>query len=574
MYNNDDFASIARLEHLRDEANKEFSRFEPAMREAVYWTMPHRLHHFNGTNAGQRNNHHIVDPTHIIAQRSYTAGFLEGNTSASRPWMRWTHPDPVMMRTDIGRKWIDLFNDRCTYNSQRSNLYLALGEVYYEHGTVNTGVIFRETKNGRMFFTVLPAGSYRLIMGSDGRPSTLIFQRTMNVKMMVEEYGTYTDSGKPDWSKFSDRAKTAYENCAYSEEFTVVTVIEPNKKFDYRAAELGYNRKYVAFTFESSRDKRTGYDPTMGNYNHLKKPDGTDKFLRIGYFKSKPFIGFKSTGGTTPYGETGPTTESLGIIKALNKRRLKKDKAIDQMVDPTTYGPSSVRKSYLSTNPSVHIPLSDSEMVKGGIKRLFEINPAIGALIQDTQDERGLVNKLYYQDFLLYLTQNQKTRTAEEVRAVQNEQQLVVGPNFQSLNWTLNLPLANMIAEWTLENDPFLPPPPPELGGQSIEPTFISLFAQAQKSADLPNIQTFLNMLLGMAPINQEIMLKLDTSVLADIYSDRLFLPYGLVRSKESVDAIKEQMQAEMRRQQQLEALQVTAGAAKDINSAKKGATV
>ena len=60
-------------------------------------------------------------------------------------------------------------------------------------------------------------------------------------------------------------------------------------------------------------------------------------------------------------------------------------------------------------------------------------------------------------------------------------------------------------------------------------------------------------------------MLKLDTDVLADIYSDRLFLPYGLVRSKEEVDAMKVKMQAEAQRQQKLQELQTKAGAAKDL---------
>lgn len=560
------FTSVQNLDHLRDEANKQWQMVESSVKEAIYWTMPHRLPYLTGEEHGKRNNQHIVDPTHIIALRSYVAGFSEGNTSASRSWFKYRHPDTLMNKVTSSKKWIDHFNDRCTANAQQSNLYLALGEFYYEYGSANTGVLFLETRNKKMFWTVIPAGSYRLMMGPDGRSNILIYERCMSVKMIVEEYGTYTESGKPDWSKFSERVKNAYESGRYSEEIEIVTVVQPNKMFSERLIELGKNRKYVATTYESTKPARSaGYDPTMGKYQYIKNDDGSDKILRTGYYKKQPFIAGKNSGGMFPYGERGPTTESLGLIKANNKRRLKQDKAIDQMVDPTTYGPASVRKSYLSTAPSVHVPMSPEEMKLGGLKRLFEINPAIGALIQDTKDERGLINKLYYQDFLLYLTQNQKTRTAEEVRAVQSEQQLVVGPNFQSLNWTVNLPLTDMIADWTLANDPFLPPPPKELGGQSIQPVFISLFAQAQKSADLPNIQTFLNMVLGVGTVNQEIMLKLDTSVLADIFEDRLFLPAGLVRSKEDVDAMKEQMQNDMRKQQQLETIQAAAGAAKDL---------
>lgn len=557
--------TIRRYEIIRAEADVHYSHIENTFKECTYWTIPHRLPFLTGEQHGRRNNNHIVDPTHILALRSGVAGFSEGNTSATRAWVVYRHQDSTMTKIPSVAAWLDLFNKRCLYNSQNSNLYHAIGEFYYEYLINNTAVLFKEVHRNKMHFTSLPVGSYRLLQGRDGRADTLFYIRKMSVKNIVDTYGRYNEDGTPDWSNFSSFVKEAYCANAYSEEIDVITVIERNPEYSADQVELGKNRAYISVTYEAPMASGTHQTKWRNNYNWEAEVFNNNKFLRIGYFKNKPFLAAKSSSGAYPYGERGPTLDALGVIKSLNKNRINKDKALQQMTDPTFMGPASFRKSYLTTNPQGYIPLTREEQAVGGIKPAFQHTPAIGALVQDIGDERSLISKIYYQDFLLYLSQNQKTRTAEEVRAVEAEKQLVVGPNFQSLEWTCNKPLANMIAEFTLHDDIYMPPPPPELGGQTIEPTFISLFAQSQRAADLPNIQTFLNMIVGMAPINQEILLKLDTEVLADIYSDRLFLPYGLVRSKQDVDAMKEKMQADMQRQAQLEELTAKAGAAKDL---------
>lgn len=569
MYDMNKTPTLRRCEIIRSEADIHYNHVANTFKECTYWTIPHRLPHLTGEQHGKRNNNHIVDPTHILALRSGVAGFLEGNTSSTRAWFVYKHQDAAMDNISSVRQWFDTFNRRCLYNSQNSNLYHALGEFYYEYLINNTAVLFREKLNNKMFFTSLPVGSYRLLQGLDGRADTLIYIRKMSVKNVVDNYGTYDENGQPVWDNFSSLVKEAYCASAYSEEVDVITVIERNPQYNAKQIELGKNRAYISMTYEAP-SSGTSVSKWRNNYNWESEVYNNNKFLKIGYFKTKPFLAAKTSSGAFPYGERGPTLDALGVIKSLNKNRINKDKALQQAVDPTFMGPANFRKSYLTTNPMGYIPLSNDDLNKGGLKPLMQKQPDLSALVQDIQDERSLVSKLYYQDFLLYLSQNQKTRTAEEVRAVESEKQLVVGPNFQSLEWTGNKPLANMIAEFTLYDDPFMPSAPKELAGQTIEPTFISLFAQSQRSADLPNIQTFLNMIVGMAPINQQILMKLDTDVLADIYSDRLFLPYGLVRSKENVDAMKEKMQADASRQQQLQELQAKAGAAKDLGIQQK----
>ena len=61
---------------------------------------------------------------------------------------------------------------------------------------------------------------------------------------------------------------------------------------------------------------------------------------------------------------------------------------------------------------------------------------------------------------------------------------------------------------------------------------------------------------------------KIDVDKLADLYEDRLYLPSGLNKPQEKVDAMREQAQQQDMRQQQLEqTLPAMAGAAKDLAS-------
>jgi len=241
------------------------------------------------------------------------------------------------------------------------------------------------------------------------------------------------------------------------------------------------------------------------------------------------------------------------------------------MLRPAMQGPASLRKSYISTAPNVYIPLdARSISAKQKIESVFQINPAIGAVIQDVGDLRNMVDKFYFADFLLYLSKNPKTRTATETDAILEEQQRIVGPNLQSLNHTYNIPNVEWVMDYVLYEDPYLEPIPPSLEGQSLKPEFISVFAQAQKAADLPSIDRYVNMVSTVGQIKPEILQKFNTDKLADLYEDRLYLPSGLNHPQGKVDAMREQAQREMNRQRALEqTLPAVAKAAKDVSAAE-----
>lgn len=556
--------SKAQCEYLRFQAKQRFDKVRGTWVDALKWALPHRNNWLLSQVEGERKNQLIVDPTHVIALRSYVAGFLEGNTSANRPWYRTGTANAELNLVPANHEWLDRFTRRTLKALSSSNFYHAAGAFYYDYGVVNTGAHYIEELEDGLFFHTLIPGSYFVINDGYGNVVIMVREWSMSIKALVDTYAKKTD-GVWDWSNISTIVRKMYDDGNYTQMVDVVQCIKENDDFNPEEPQSLLNKKWILMTYEIGGNQGHFYQPGEETSGNLDNPEDEGKFLRVSASKRKPFIvGRSTTSNNFEYGEKGPTTDSLGLIKSLNKKAIGKDQALEQMLRPALQGPANLRKSYITTASNSYIPLDATSIAQKGLKPVFELNPGIGSLIQDVEDMRRQVDKLYYADFLLYLSSNPKTRTATETDAVVNEQKLVIGPNLQSLNWSYNVPIVDYVMDYVLDTDPFLPPPPEELAGQFLRPEFISVFAQAQKAADLPAVDRYVAMISTVGQINPNILDKLNLDKLADIYEDRLYLPAGLNNPQEKVEALRRQALAQQQKQQQMEQMVQMAGAAKD----------
>lgn len=569
-----------RCEYLRNLAKQRFYRAQGTWMDVGRWAAPHRIKWMesSGMGEGARNNAHIVDATHILALRSFVAGFLEGNTSASRPWFRFaTSNEDVNGRPDV-HLWLQHYTNRCLEVLSSSNFYYSAGQFYYDYGVFNTGAHYiQERKVGPFWHTLIP-GSYYLINNGLNEAVTMVREMTLTVKAIVEQYGKKDENGKYDWSNISQPVREMYDMGNYTTQWTVVEVCTGNDEFNPSEPIQEWNQPWLCVTYELGGTGGQNYQYSTEFSDLLENDPTRQKWLQAYATRRKPFIAGKSDSGMNfEYGEKGPTLDALGLIKSLNKKAIAKDQAIEQMLRPALQGPANLRKSYITTAANSYVPVDPTSYSQGkgnALRSIFDINPAIQYLVNDVEDLRGQVNKLYYADYLMYLTQNPKTRTAEETRAVVQEQQLVIGPNLQSLNQTYNIPIVEWVADYVLWEDPYMKqfPVPEVIQGEFLRPEFISVFAQAQRAADLPAINQYIDMVERVGQLNPAIWDKANLDKLADLYEDRLFLPAGLNRPQEEVDAKRQQAQMMAQRQQMLnETLPAVAKAAKDAGSINGG---
>lgn len=542
--------------------------------DKLSWLAPHKAQVINGEGIkGKRNNQHIVDITHILSHRSFVAGFMEGNTSSTRDWFKLAHPDPELNRYEPVKEYIQNLARRALSIGTSSNLYHALSYAYFDYGIVDTSVLYIDELPKGPHFTVLDPGTYRLMNDNMGVANELLREFTMTVKNVVETFGT-KKNGEWDWSNFSDLVKRSYEDGDYTTEVIIRERICRNEYFDINKSEAGSNRKWVKLFWEVGRASTVTSSVTRDIYSNPYRDNSLedDKFLKVSYRTRKPFIAFRNqTTNNFAYGQVGPTTDCLGLIKSLNKKAIGKDVALDFMLKPAVQGPAALKKNYKNIVPGSYHALDPNSYQQGGAKQLFEVNPAIATLNADVADLRSMVGKCYYEDYMLFLAKNPKTRTAAEVNAIVQEQQLVIGPMLQSLDTTLNNPLVDFLADYAIYEDPYIGEAPPELVGQSLKTIFISVFAQSQRAADLPSIERYIAMVSQVGQINQGILDKVNFDKLADLYEDRLYLPAGLNRNQKDVDARREQNMAEAKRQQALqETIPALAKSAKDLSQSEQ----
>lgn len=558
-------------EYLRHQGKNKFSRVRGTWIDLLRWVNPHRATWLLSQTPGERKNQHIVDPTHILAQRSFVAGFLEGNTSASRPWYRFGSRDQERNDSPAAKAWLQHFTNRTLAWLGNSNFYHAAGNFYYDYSAVNTGALYFEEKplpNKGFFVHVLIPGSYYVINNAYGEASVLVREFCLNVLALVGRYGKKKENGKPDWSNFSPNVRKLYEDGNYDTQVDVVHIVRENPNYDSKNPDAPFQQQWLELTYEVGGGAKHSFNDTIfdeGDYNYTAKEVYLERITK----RRKPFIVGKSS-EDSEYGERGPTLDALGLIKSLNKKAISKDRALEQMLAPTLQGPASLRKSYVSNNPNTYIPLDGKSIsAQQKVESVFQINgQGLNAVIGDVADMRQMVDKLYYADFLLYLSKNPKTRTAAETNAIVEEQQRIIGPNLQSLNFSFNNPLLEWIADYVLFEDPYLQAPPPELAGQSLKPEYISVFAQAQRAADLPAIDRYMMMITNVAQIDPRMLDKANLDKLADLYEDRLYLPSGLNNPQDKVDAKREAAVKAQQRQQALqETLPAMAKAAKDASS-------
>lgn len=556
------------LEFHRFQAKQRFDKIRGTWIDTGRWTLPHRIKWMLSQTEGERNNQHIVDNTHVLALRSYVAGFLEGNTSATRPWFRLGVSDQDVNAQTDNRKWLDKYTRRCLQLLSTSNFYDAAGTFYYDFGAFGTGSHYIDERDGDIFFHTLTPGSYYVINNGYGEAVVMVREFQLTVKALVDTYGKKDKNGIANWENFSSVVKKMYNDSNYTQLVDVVHVIKDNPDFDPKKPQVMLNRKWIQITYEVG-GTAGGQFYQDGQEFGVGAPDPAEKnkYLKVSASRRKPFIvGRSQMSMNFEYGEKWPALDALGTVKSLNKKAIGKDQALDQMLRPALQGPATLRKSYVTTQTNSYVPLSATDISQKGLRPIFEVNPAVAPLLQDVSDLRNQVDKIFYADYLLYLSQNPKTRTATETNAIVQEQQLVIGPNLQSLNWTYNMPVLDFVMDWVLFDDPLMEAPPDALTGKFLRPEFISVFAQAQRAADLPSIDRYVQMVAQLGMEFPSIKDKLNIDKLADLYEDRLYLPAGLNNPQDKVDALRQHAQEMQQHQEMMQnTIPALAGAAKDV---------
>lgn len=551
-------------EILRSSLDNERSSFMSHWRDLADYIRPRRARFtLSETNRGDKKNQKIVDATATLSSRTLRSGMMSGVTSPARPWFRLTTPDPDLAESGPVKDWLYFVGQRMNSVFLKCNLYNVLPIIYGDIGDFGTSAMFiEEDFQDTVRCYAFPIASYYVANNSRQKVDVFLREFRMTVRQLVEKFGERNEkTGKPDWSNFSSLVKNLYEQNKYDEWIDVTHVIQPNEEFN----PLQLNSKFKRY---SSCYFETG---AMGSgSNYLSQAD-EDKYLRESGYDFFPVLcpRWEISDGDA-YGTDCPGMTALGDIKALMTMQKRKAQAIDKMVNPPMVGPTSLKNAKATILPG-DITFLDERSQGQGFRPAHEVNFRIGELSQDILAHQQRIQRAYYEDLFLMLSQTDRRNiTAREIDERHEEKLLALGPVLEQLNQDLLDPLIDIVFDRMMKQGQ-IPEPPEDLHGVDLRVEYISIMAQAQKFVGIASIERFAGFASQVAAVNPAALDKIDTDQILDVYGEHTSVPPGIVRPDEEVAAIRQERAKQQQAVQMAEIAKQGASAAKDLSQADTG---
>lgn len=544
-----------RHQKLVAQLQTERSPFEPHWRELANYILPRRIRLTpTDTNRGDKRNQSIVDSTATQAANTLISGLMSGMTSSARPWFRFGTLDSDMAKFGPVRDWLESARSIVASALLKSNFYNAAPVLYGDAGVFATGALGMFEDDQDLFrFTPFPLGEYYLANDHKLRVRVFVRRFRMTVRQLVLAFGKIRRNGQPDWSVFSTTVRTAWEHGNYEQWVDVCHVIEPNTEYtpDRLAAK---------------------YKPFTDCYYEDGNQEGHDRFLREAGFDEFPISAFrwKLSAGDV-YGTDSPGMTALGDVKQLQQAEKMSLSAVDKMVRPPMVAPTGARGTRLSQLPG-DMSYYDENGAQATIRPLVDTSRFRVDLLEAKNDQvRSRINQSFFVDLFRLLSSfdatDLKNIAATAINEIKEEKLLMLGPVFGQADQDFLKPTIDR-AFAICYRAGMLPEAPPELQGHVLEVEYISAMAQALKAIGRSGVDAFTGYVVNLAQTDPSALDKLDVDASIEHYADMTGVPPDMVHSDEETAAIRQQRAAAAKQQQDMEALSMSASAAKDLSGA------
>jgi hypothetical protein len=499
-------------------------------REVADYILPRRyiwLSTPNELSRGRPINQNIIDPTGTRASQICAAGMMSGITSPGRPWFKLTIPDMDIADTSPVKLWLDEVCKRMQRVLSGSNYYSAKATQYHDLVVFGTAPMLINEDAEDVIRCVNPcAGEYYIANSPRLTIDTFYREFNQSVAQLVAEFGEDNVS--------DDVART------------------------FRQGGAGLGREIKVFHAIEPNDERVGGKVLPSRFPwrevYWQAGDRGDKVLRIRPFHEQPFSCPRwDLCGNDAYGRS-PGMDALGCIKQLQLEQRRKAQAIDKMVNPPLKAHVSMKGSPVAMMPGGVTYVTDMSAANSGIAPVFEVKPQLQEMLEDIQDVRALIGKMFFTDLWQMLANETKDMTAFEVAQRKEEKLIVLGPVIErNENEGLDPDLDRIFA--IMNRRGMIPPAPPGIHGYPLQVQYVSMLAQAQRAAStgaMEQVVAFVGRLLAADPSAID-NIDIDESI--DEYADMMGVSPRVIRATAAVMQIR---QGRQQAQQQQQAMQQT----------------
>jgi hypothetical protein len=532
---------------------QERTSFETHWRELSEYIQPRRgRFEISDRNKGDKRNTKIINSKATMALRTASSGLMANLTSPARPWFRLETPDFEMMEFAPVKIWLSDVEKIMMAIFNESNLYNVLPVLYTElllFGTAAMSHVDDFEDVSRFYPHTI--GSYYIAQNNRQDIRTFYREFEWTCGQIVGEFG---------YENVSHGIKDCYDKGDYEKWWPIVHAVEENPEFNEDESSRNNKKKrYSSVYYEPGIDKNS-----------------RESILRMRGFDDFPvYVPRWDVTGEDIYGTSCPGMVALGDVKALQIEEKRKAQAIEKMVNPPLKGPGSLRNIPVSSLPG-GITTYDSDTTREGLQPIYQVDPRLGELMADMQAIEQRIDRAFYVDLFLAISQMQGIQPRNEMEIMRREEEklLMLGPVIERLFDDLLDPLIDRTFSQAVKAE-ILPPPPPELEGMDLKVNYISSLAQAQRAVGTGSIErvaTFIGNLAG-ASGDPSVWDKYDKDQAVDEYASMVGVPPRTIVPDEAVAAQREERAAKQQQAEQMAMMGQGADAAAKIGQAVGGAS-
>lgn len=481
----------------------------------------------NQMNKGSPVNNRIIDSTATLAHRTCAAGMMAGITSPSRPWFRLTLEDNDMAEFPAVRVWLDEVARRLLHIFAESNYYTSKHVQYGDLAAFGTApvIIYEDFKDVARFYNTC-AGEYYLQNSNRLEVDTLAREFVRNISQLVQEFGIKN------------------------------TTVDVQTSFKSAGAQLT-REKIVSHAIEPNADDRT---PHLRGYPfrevYWEWGSSTNYVLRTRGFHEFPVSAPRwEVSANAPYGDDCPGMMALGDTKQLQVEQKRKAQGIDKQVNPPLLGDPALKNEPMSTIPGGVTYVANIGTTVG-LKPIYEVKPDLEHMVKDLQEIQKRIDRAYFKDLFLMISELDTVRSATEVAERKSEKMLQLGPMLERFhNEALKVDIDRTFAiAWRAR---LIPPPPPEMRGQRIKIEYTSILAEAQKAVMTTAIERLVGFVGNIAAGQEgrgghpDILDNIDWDEVTDEYAGMLGVPAKIIVPMVKVAKMRLQRQHDAQASQQ-----------------------
>ncbi len=511
-------------------------------RQLSDFILPRRGRYLMSPNQATRGDpvgSRMINETPIFALRTLAAGLMAGLTSPARPWFRLTLRDIDSVDNTPVRLWLDEVTKRILNVLSQSNAYNALHVIYEELGCFGTGCMLVETDYEDVIrCQTLTAGEYYLASSGRNEIDTLYREYVLTVGQVVERFGL---------TAASPQVKSLWISGQLDKEINVAQAIEPN---DDRAPQIPglRGRKYRSIIWE------WGQSQTL--------------VLELKGYYELPFCAPRwHVIGNDSYGRS-PGMEALGSSKMLQQLEKRTAQAIDKVLNPPMVADVSMKNEPASLLPGGVTYVAN--MQASGFKPAYQVPPDIRGAEEKIAKCEDRINRAFFADLFLMISQLDTVRTATEIIERKQEKMLMLGPFLERSQFELINPFIDRTFAIMFRAG-LVPPPPPEIGGNALNIECVSTLADAQKSTATTGIERLVAFVGNLAAAKPDTLDNVDFDEAVREYADLIGVTQKLIVAQQKRDAARKARAQQMAAAQQAQLAMAGVKGAKTLSETDVG---